>query len=97
MSMEPVPVAEEDLLEDSGSLLPYAFARRHGIVLKPVGESVEVYCRTPLAPRTLAEVRRRFGELPAPQPLDETRFDATLALVYEQQRGAAAEAADNLE
>ena len=97
MSMEPAPVAEEELLEDGSSLLPYAFARRHGIVLKPVGDEVEEYCRTPPALRTLAEVRRRFGDLPAPQPLDETRFDATLALVYEQQRGAAAEAADNLE
>src|SRR5690554_7156373 len=35
--------------------------------------------------------------MPVPQPLDEAHFDATMALVYEQQRGAAAVAADNLD
>ena len=49
MSMASAPIAEEDLVENGSSLLPYSFARRHGIVLKPVGESIEVYCRTPLA------------------------------------------------
>ena len=98
MTTEQVAVNEEDIQVEEGELLlPYAFARRHGIVLKPVGDGVEVFCRSPLSLKAFAEVRRRFGELPTPQVLDDERFEATMALVYEQQRGAAAEAADNLE
>ena len=98
MSMEQPGHLEEALLpEEDACLLPYAFARRHGIVIKPVEDRLELFCRAPLSLRTLAEVRRRFPELPPPQALDAAQFDTTLALVYEQQRGAAAEAADNLE
>jgi general secretion pathway protein E len=79
------------------ALLPYAFARRHGIVIRPHADGVELLCRQPLSLRALAEVRRHFADLPAPRPVDDPAFDATMALVYEQQRGAAAEAADNLE
>src|SRR5690554_308776 len=91
-------VAEDDIHVAEGELLlPYAFARRHGIVLKPLENGVEVFCRQPLAVHSFAEVCRRFGPMPVPQPLDEAHFDATMALVYEQQRGAAAVAADNLD
>ncbi|MEE4251297.1 MAG: ATPase, T2SS/T4P/T4SS family, partial [Alcanivoracaceae bacterium] len=98
MTTEQVAISDEDVLVEEGELLlPYAFARRHGIVIKPVDEGMELFCRRPLAVNAFAEVRRRFGELPTPKVLDDERFEATMALVYEQQRGAAAEAADNLE
>ncbi|PKM21972.1 MAG: type II secretion system protein GspE [Gammaproteobacteria bacterium HGW-Gammaproteobacteria-14] len=77
--------------------LPYGFARRYGILLRPEGGSFDVLCRKPVSVRALAEVRRVFPDLPVPQVLESAAFDTAMALVYEQQRGAAAEAADNLD
>ena len=44
MTTDQVAISEEDIqVEEGDLLLPYAFARRHGIVSKPVGESMEVF------------------------------------------------------
>ena len=90
--------AEELFAEGTAELLPYGFARRHGILLRPAeGSAPDLLCRPPVPLAVLAEVRRHHPDLPAPELLDDTAFEAALSLVYEQQRGAAAEAADNLD
>ena len=89
---------DEVFAEGNAEVLPYGFARRHGILLRPASAGpAELLCRPPVPLAVLAEVRRQHPDLPAPALLDETAFDAALSLVYEQQRGAAAEAADNLD
>ena len=87
----------EDALDlSSPGLLPYGFARRFGILIRfPEGEP-ELVCRMPLEAAALAEVLRWYDDLPAPLCVDNAAFESALAIAYEQQRGAAAEAADDL-
>lgn len=83
--------------ETSASLLPYGFARRHGVLLQYKDAEASLYCRLPLNFTALAEVRRWLGYLPPLETGDAQAFDSRMALVYEQQRGAAAVAADGLD
>ena len=88
--MEDEPLAE-------GGLLPYGFARRNGLLLRRQdGGGWELCCRPPVAAQALAEVRRQRPDIDRVTFLGEGEFDSALALAYEQQRGAAAEAADDL-
>ena len=90
-----LPVDDELDLSLSG-LLPYGFARRFGILVRPSDAGQELICRLPLEAAALAEVRRWQPDLPAPRFVDAAGFETALAIAYEQQRGAAAEAADDL-
>lgn len=79
-------------------LLPYGFARKHGALIRPLDDGgLELCCRTPVEPAVLSEINRRFTNIASVQALDSAAFDSALAIAYEQQRGAAAEAADNLD
>ncbi len=91
--------AEQPRTDESGlTLLPYGYARRYRVMLRrdDQGEP-ELCCSPPIEPSVLAEVRRWLGWMPPLRKLDEPAFDSAMSIVYEQQRGAAAEAADNLE
>jgi len=65
--------------------LPYAFAKRHGVLLGQIDpDKVQVLFREEINPQTLTEVRRIVGR---PINLSETsneQFDALLAQTYEQ-------------
>lgn len=80
-----------------GDLLPYGFARRHQVLLRDRDGQRELACVPPVRADVLAELRRHLGWLPPVRALNETEFADAMALTYEQQRGAAAEAADDLE
>lgn len=82
---------------DSQPVLPYGFARRHAVVLRWQGDKAELCCKSKPDLAVIAEIRRWLGFLPALEMVDAGQFEGTMALVYEQQRGAAAEAADNLD
>lgn len=102
MSSIAEPAAEESLapvIDESGalSLLPYAFARRFGVLLRTAEEGLQLCYRPPLSQQVMAEVRRHLDKPVSLVALDENAFASALALTYEQQRGAAAEAADNLD
>ncbi|MFP1680477.1 type II secretion system ATPase GspE [Alloalcanivorax sp. C16-2] len=96
---EAVVEQSEDMEEDAGGpqLLPYGFARRFGVLLREKDGRRELCCRQDVSLQALAEVQRWLGGLPPIVKLDEGAFSSAMALTYEQQRGAAAEAADNLE
>ena len=79
------------------SLLPYGFARRYGVLLRERDGHKELCHRQDVSVAALGEVQRHIGRLPRLVPLDDTAFTAAMAITYEQQRGAAAEAADDLE
>ena len=97
--MSEAVVEHTELAEDNGGpqLLPYGFARRFGVLLREKDGRQELCCRQDVSLQALAEVQRWLGRLPPIQRMDEGAFSAAMALTYEQQRGAAAEAADNLE
>src|SRR5690606_34346033 len=86
----------EPVVQESG-VLPYGFARRHGVLLRRHEGRTELCYRKPLSLPVVAEVRRNFSFAGKPVELDEAAFNTALALAYESQRGAAAEAADNLD
>jgi len=72
--------------------LPFAFAKRHGVLLQagPDGRITALH-RPDTALAALAEVRRFANRPLAFEALDEERFDSTLARIYEggaQQAGA---------
>ncbi|MCG8393494.1 MAG: type II secretion system ATPase GspE [Pseudomonadales bacterium] len=79
------------------SLLPYGFAKRFGVLLREREGRQELCYRGDVPITALGEVQRRVGKLPPLVSLDDAAFTSAMALAYEQQRGAAAEAADNLE
>ncbi|MFT6636637.1 type II secretion system ATPase GspE [uncultured Alcanivorax sp.] len=79
------------------SLLPYGFARRYGVLLRERDGHKELCHRQDVSVAALGEVQRHIGRLPRLVPMDDTAFTAAMAITYEQQRGAAAEAADDLE
>ncbi len=79
------------------SLLPYGFARRFGVLLRERDGRKELCHRQDVSVAALGEVQRHIGRLPRLVPMDDTAFTAAMAITYEQQRGAAAEAADDLE
>ena len=82
---------------DGPLLLPYGYARRFGVLLREKDGRRELCCRDDVSLSAVAEVQRWLGGLPAIVRLDDGAFSAAMAITYEQQRGAAAEAADNLE
>ncbi|MEY1661941.1 type II secretion system ATPase GspE [Isoalcanivorax beigongshangi] len=82
---------------ESRELLPYSYARRHGVLLRRQDGQQELCAVAPLELRVLAEVRRWLGHMPSLVTLDEPAFKSALALTYEQQRGGALEAVDDLE
>lgn len=79
------------------SLLPYGFARRYGVLLRERDGHKELCHRQDVSVAALGEVQRHIGRLPRLVPMDDAAFTAAMAITYEQQRGAAAEAADDLE
>ena len=78
-------------------LLPYGFARRFGVLLREREGSKELCYRQDVPISALGEVQRKIGTLPPLVAMDDASFTAAMAIAYEQQRGAAAEAADDLE
>lgn len=88
---------DADLQTNETKILPYWFARRHGILLDTKDGEPQLYALPPANLTALAEIRRSLGHLPKLQLLPEDSFNSRMALVYEQQRGAAALVADNLD
>jgi general secretion pathway protein E len=75
------------------ALLPYGFARRHGIVLHRVGGRPVGLCRPGVASEPMAEAQRLAGADLAFETLDAAAFDAALARIYRDTASDASEAA----
>ena len=69
--------------------LSFAFAKRHGVLIKQVSE-VEAECvyRENASPLALAEVRRFVGRPVRLERVPEAEFDLLLRQVYEAGSGA---------
>ncbi|MES1925487.1 type II secretion system ATPase GspE [Salinisphaera sp. T31B1] len=90
ISADPVEPAPAGSVNAGGvERLPFAFAKRHGIMLGGERDGViEVTCRRPISPTALAEVRRHCGRPLRVQRVEAQAFDALLQNDYE---GKAAE------
>ncbi|MBK7729159.1 MAG: type II secretion system ATPase GspE [Gammaproteobacteria bacterium] len=82
-------------------LLPYAFAKRHGALLKipAPGEpgKPRLIHRHNVTVHAVAEVARTTGLAFSCEPVGEDEFSRALAEVYEQKSGAAQQLAEGLE
>ena len=77
--------------------LPYAFARRHGVVITAAGEdATTVAVRAGADPKALIEVRRVVGRALAIEQVAAERFDQLLSQRYAMDGQAAADAAGSL-
>jgi general secretion pathway protein E len=80
---EPVAEARMDVLTQQH--LPYAFAKRHGVLISRIEDDhVELLHRRKFSPGALAEVRRVTGRKLTLSPASDEQFDALLAQTYEQ-------------
>ena len=73
-----------------GGVLSYAFAKRHGVLLRPTTDGLECLHAGPLELPALLEVRRVAGGQPRLRQVDAEAFDEALRAQY---RDAAAQAA----
>jgi general secretion pathway protein E len=65
--------------------LPYAYAKRHGVLISRIEDDhVELLHRRKFSPHALAEVRRVTGRKLTLSPASDEQFDALLAQTYEQ-------------
>ena len=71
--------------------LPYAFAKRHGLVLRAEAERIECVHRASVPLDAMAEAQRVAGAGLAFVAVDDAAFDAALRARY---RDSASEAAD---
>lgn len=96
-ALDEYALTEDRATEGPEPVLPYSFARKHGLVLRWRDEKPELCCKERPDFSVLAEIRRWLGQFPRIELTDNASYESAMALVYEQQRGAAAEAADDLE
>jgi len=64
--------------------LPFAFAKRYGLVVTELGSSAEVTFRPGASPLAVAEARRHLGRPLRLRQVSAHEFDRLLQLVYEQ-------------
>lgn len=109
ISEEALPVSEasdqdaleEEIVEESpgGGLLPFGFAKRHGVLVLPMDNAsatVDVVYREGLTGNILAEVRRVSGCDLLPRLVDESAFDRYLSETYQNDSGAAMQMIEDL-
>ncbi|BBP83940.1 type II secretion system protein E [Pseudomonas sp. Pc102] len=77
----------------SSARLPFAYARRHGVLL----DAGQLLCRADAALAIVAEVRRQHGEPTLCQVLDADAFAERLALCYQDGQGDAQQVAEGLD
>jgi general secretion pathway protein E len=81
------------------NLLPFAFARDHGVLARSTGDpaqSVEVLVSSATLPAAIAEVSRRFGRI-ALRRLERSELDAAIASAYQSAGGDASQVADEFD
>jgi general secretion pathway protein E len=80
------------------STLPFAFAKRNGVLLGEVSENGRVvFVRPGVTSTTLAEVRRVIGKPVRIEVLPLDEFDSRLQKAYEQYSGEAMQMMDDLD
>ena len=81
------------------NLLPYAFARDHGVLARggeEAGQPIEVLVSTATVPAAIAEVSRRFGRITL-RRLDRGELDDAIAKAYAGAGGDASQVVDEFD
>lgn len=69
--------------------LPFAFAKRNGVVLMQTEDQLVVHCRPTVSPHALHEVRRLVGRAYRVERHDDSEFDALLTRAYQRDSSEA--------
>jgi general secretion pathway protein E len=98
VSSEIVMETEGDVVKPAHRALPFSFAKRHGVLIRPVdGIHNEAVYRVGASPLSLAEARR-FADAPLTlSRVSADVFDTLLQEVYEGDRANAAQMVDGLD
>ena len=84
--------------EPGHRILPYAFAKRHGIMIRDIDDQqAEAVYRSGVSPISLAEARRFAGVSLSMSRVSADEFDTLLREFYEQERTNAAQMVDGLD
>ena len=76
---------EVQLQELTPQTLPYAFAKRHGVLIGQIeDDQVQLMHRPDFSPAILAEISRVTGRRLSLSPASDEQFDALLAQTYER-------------
>ncbi len=76
---------EAQLQELTPQTLPYAFAKRHGVLIGQIeDDQVQLMHRPDFSPAILAEISRVTGRKLSLSPASDEQFDALLAQTYER-------------
>ena len=83
------------LLEDNQAanevfMLPYAFAKRHGVLIEQEAEGNILLYRDTLKPTVLMEVQRNCSRIQAMRQVDAASFERLLAACYDRSQTGAA-------
>ena len=76
--------------------LPYAFARRHGVLLRTSDGQLQICHKPGVGLSVLAEVQRLVGQALPWQPLEEAAFNEALGALYQQDSSGAMQVAEGL-
>jgi len=82
----------------AGSVIPFQFARRHGVVPSHQdGDRIAVLCTGNPPLEVVAELRRKIGQPLSFHVIDQSRFDGLLRAAYDRSQSAATQIADEME
>src|SRR5262245_52922014 len=88
-------------MDPSMHVIPYAFAKRHGALLRmpPEGseEKPRLVHRANVPVQAVAEIQRLSGVAFTCEPVSDEEFNKALAETYEQKTGAAQQLAAGIE
>lgn len=91
-------VNDEEQVHARRLQIPFAFAKRHGVLITEVhNHTAKVLCRPGIANSVFAELRRYLGMPVQMEMINPDDFDATLQRAYEQDSDQAMQMMDDLD
>ena len=87
---EPEVLTVDDSAANEVFLLPYAFAKRHGVLLEHEATGTVLLYRDSLKPAVLMEVQRSCSRIQAMRQVDAASFERLLAACYDRSQTGAA-------
>ncbi|MCE2594757.1 type II secretion system ATPase GspE [Motilimonas cestriensis] len=78
-----------DELDSSSKLLPFAFAKNHGVVFCQTNGQAKVFCKADAKPEIFLEIRRQMGKRFSINILADDLFEQTLTQTYQRDSSQA--------
>jgi general secretion pathway protein E len=89
--------SDESLEPPAKGLLPFSFAKRHGVLAYPADDGVTLLVRSTASASAIVEARRFLDETLPLRDISDAEFDTALRDMYETQSSGAMEMMEGLE